>query len=326
MILKRIIDVLKDAFVDAIRNTFNFNGRTSRKGFWSYVLIYSIVLSAMFQVEHVTQLRFPGKIWLACIILAGIPFVALFFRRLHDISSSKSSDADICFAFLVALLDFVYLDASLAIVRIILLLYFLFRVFSCSAHGINDYGPEPLGCPTTFPVSQKTPKILFRGLRRLFSVIFFGLGSLIWVMQHMEISDYVNELSISKKLRESLFLKHDVEVSSLFEVDYKSADVLLLFPYARIKETECAGYTKEFLRKVERKAPINEGHYNLVVFDSSGLLASTKFTARLCEKAPPLKSACLKFGTAVLVPNKEEDSNKNVYSCYMLIRKKRRLA
>jgi hypothetical protein len=72
------------------------------------------------------------------------------------------------------------------------------------------------------------------------------------------------------------------------------------------------------LKKIAPQAPINEGRYNRVVFNSSGLLAWGEIYCAVLQKIACAKQACLKFEKAVFVHDKEEDLNKNAYLCYML--------
>jgi hypothetical protein len=275
----------------------------------------------MSQIERIASFRFSERGWLVCITLTGGPFIALFFRRLHDISPSKSTDAEICFALSAAMLDF-YLETSLWIVRIIFLLYFFPKLFMRSVSGANDYGQEPVNELTTLPQSSTNQFHLFSKIQKFIGFIFFGLGLLVWTTQIKEVADYLADRNFSAKLKESLALKENIEISSLLDVDYRDADVLLLSPYMRLRHIECQGYSEGLLKRLTEQAPMNDGYHKIVVFNTFGILSSVELSARFCEeKVPVRKQACLKFQNAYFSRSKEADLNQNMHTCYALIEK-----
>jgi uncharacterized membrane protein YhaH (DUF805 family) len=315
--------MMRHILLDATRNTFHFYGRTSRKGFWPYLLIHFAVFFAMFQIEWMTSIRFSEKVWLAYITLAGIPFIALFFRRLHDISASRSFDAEVCFAALVVLLDFLFLGGILLLLRLVFFVYFLPKLLRPSADGANAYGPKPETDPTTFPSSPEDRTPLRIRLQKIAGFVFLVLGLFAWVAQNKEIVDCVAGRHLSEKFKEALALEHEIKIQSLFGTEYKNANVLLLFPYMSLRNIECPGYSADFFEKIEVETPMTEGVYKLVVFDSSGVLASVKFSPSLCIKsrAMPKKNRCPKFENAVFVPDNEEGRNDIPYTCHTLIQR-----
>ncbi|MDR1274969.1 MAG: hypothetical protein LBL72_01045 [Candidatus Accumulibacter sp.] len=118
-------------------------------------------------------------------------------------------------------------------------------------------------------------------------------------------------------------LEHEIRIQSLFGTEYKNARVLLLFPYMGLRNIECPGYSADFFRRIEAEAPMIEGVYKLVVFDSSGVLATVKFSPSLCIKtrAIPKKNSCREFENAVFVPDNEEGRNDIPYTRHTLIQK-----
>lgn len=68
---------LTDPFV----KMFDFNGKSSVKEFWIFVLFQYIIMFILGIVGAMIDFRFLGKLY---IIISLIPFIALGFRRLKD--------------------------------------------------------------------------------------------------------------------------------------------------------------------------------------------------------------------------------------------------
>lgn len=68
---------LTDPFV----KMFDFNGKSSVKEFWIFILFQYIIIFILGIVGAMIDFRFLGKLY---IIISLIPFIALGFRRLKD--------------------------------------------------------------------------------------------------------------------------------------------------------------------------------------------------------------------------------------------------
>lgn len=72
-------------FTKAIKNSFNFEDRTSRSEFWIYQLV-AIILSVT--VGVISVLSGLGMLSTILSILLIIPSISITIRRLHDIDKS----------------------------------------------------------------------------------------------------------------------------------------------------------------------------------------------------------------------------------------------
>lgn len=81
---------MKDAYVNALKNYVNFKDRTSRSGYWYYVLANFIVafllgfVCGLLHVGQNVQLAVSSLYSLAVLL----PGIAITVRRLHDINKS----------------------------------------------------------------------------------------------------------------------------------------------------------------------------------------------------------------------------------------------
>lgn len=73
-------------FIDGFKNYFNFEGRTSRKEYWMFMLFYFIFLMIASMIDDFIGKE--GRIVLAFQIALIIPRLAILARRLHDIDKS----------------------------------------------------------------------------------------------------------------------------------------------------------------------------------------------------------------------------------------------
>ena len=73
-------------FLDPIQNHyFDFEGRTTRKQFWMFQLMYVIVAVIIAVIDGVLQLGFLGPLLSLALLLPNLGIAA---RRLHDIGKS----------------------------------------------------------------------------------------------------------------------------------------------------------------------------------------------------------------------------------------------
>ena len=112
-------------FLSVLKN-FSFEGRASRKEYWSFVAVVLIAVMALAALGAVTD---PNVYSFGILILSFGTFIqslALAIRRLHDINKSGW----------YALLSFVPLVGGFII---------LFFMVSAGNTGINSYGDDPYG-------------------------------------------------------------------------------------------------------------------------------------------------------------------------------------
>ena len=122
---------LMDAYLDAMRHYATFTGRTSRKGFWLFVLvlfILNIVAAVLDYAAFGAQPEDIGPIEWILHLVHFIPGLAIGVRRLHDIDRT-------------GWWMLLYLTGIGAIV------IFIFNVLR-GTPGPNRFGPDPL---TYFP-------------------------------------------------------------------------------------------------------------------------------------------------------------------------------
>ncbi|MDR1368326.1 MAG: DUF805 domain-containing protein [Candidatus Accumulibacter sp.] len=320
---------MRRAFSDAIKNTFNLSGRTSRRGFWSCAAVHFSVLAVLYWIERVTNLRVPGWECWAYIALTGIPFLTLFFRRWHDISSSAWEGVIGIAAIL--LLYCLRFDLLIAVV----LLYFLVRLSQPSVED-NRYGPKPVACLTTFP---KTPLSRWSlGLQALQLLIIaacvVGINDprLAFSIYLLRTSPGLNRMSaINTWVKESLESQRNIEVSTVFAADgqgvvdfsYKrglddgETHVLFIPPRVPVENSVCLAYPPGFLKELGIRPASYEGFHRLVAFDSSGITAVRILGSNLfCGKYFLSRQGCLKLGDAILFADTEEDREGKRRLCY----------
>ena len=71
-----------DAFLSAFRQFADFNGRTSRKTYWTYIII-TVVLSIIVRLTD-THMSHPGILSLIFLLIFILPTLSMSVRRLHD--------------------------------------------------------------------------------------------------------------------------------------------------------------------------------------------------------------------------------------------------
>jgi uncharacterized membrane protein YhaH (DUF805 family) len=193
--LRRNISALKDAFFDAIRNTFNLRGRTSRRGVWLFVLMFVL----MFVLITLTAfLIIPKKfvLFVFCFLLLTSPvFFSLFIRRLHDLSRSGWW---LCLAvMLLVLRPYSYRERLL-----FLYLSCTFVVALCTpSKPDNNYGVRPVGVFTTCFPQAPPESIEVRFFKRGFFVVgtvlctfIFMLNIFIWLDYFLRYIEFLSAL------------------------------------------------------------------------------------------------------------------------------------
>ena len=76
--------------MNKLATLLNLNGRTTRLGYWRWILFINLAVAALYVASaFITLSELPGSrilaaIFLACIVLAVIPVVAVSVRRAHD--------------------------------------------------------------------------------------------------------------------------------------------------------------------------------------------------------------------------------------------------
>ncbi len=74
-------------FVNVIKNNYvNFSGRSSRKEFWSFILVYLIIYTIIAIILQMLDL--PYALMSVYSLLLFLPYFALAVRRLHDVNKS----------------------------------------------------------------------------------------------------------------------------------------------------------------------------------------------------------------------------------------------
>ncbi|MDR2508450.1 MAG: DUF805 domain-containing protein [Candidatus Accumulibacter sp.] len=318
---------MREAFVDALRNTFNLGGRTSRKGFWLFILSHFTILFMWYWMNYLMDIHLPEREGLLYIILAGFPSIALCFRRWHDISFPTWKG--LLGVVLIFLFYFVYLD----FVSYGLLFYFLFRFCQPSVED-NCYGKKPVDCLTTHPERQgllQAPSI--QAIITMMIALFFGWTAWIWNNVPGEVFSITKErktFNRNKKwgveLSDSLKENRNAELSVFFGPKSRGKDArfILIPPYQFLKENErlnCLGYSAAFFEKLNASLEAvlfdQENIYRLVTFNSSGLIdEKILHTNIFCREIYSKWPACLKLNEATLIADTEE--NRNRTACYNL--------
>lgn len=82
------IGYLPTAFTDTVaKNFFNFNGRTSRFGFWHFILAY-LIISIIVTVLTGMMGGVGAKLSMLFTLVMLLPTYGIGARRLHDINKS----------------------------------------------------------------------------------------------------------------------------------------------------------------------------------------------------------------------------------------------
>ncbi len=109
-----------DYFTDAVKQYAVFTGRTTRKQYWMFILIYIAIYAALFIVDLVLGTGFLALFFSLVLFLPGISIAA---RRLHDTGRS----------------GWWQLIALVPLIGAIVLLFFLVQ----DSNVDNQYGPNP---------------------------------------------------------------------------------------------------------------------------------------------------------------------------------------
>ena len=73
-------------FIDPIKNQFaDFQGRTTRKEYWMFILVYVLIYIPLAIVTEMLNLQIIGFVFSLAVI---VPSIAIAARRLHDIGKS----------------------------------------------------------------------------------------------------------------------------------------------------------------------------------------------------------------------------------------------
>lgn len=107
-------------FIDAFKNYADFSGRSRRKEYWMFVLIYSIIYIALAVIDDVLN-----TVWLATIfiLIVIIPSISITTRRLHDTGRT-------------GWWQLIYLVPLIGLI--------IMTVFLCQdSHDENEYGISP---------------------------------------------------------------------------------------------------------------------------------------------------------------------------------------
>ena len=83
---------MKNVVLDALKKSFTFSGRATRKDFWSFFLFMFLVHIVLCVLVSLTAGSILGKIvsFLSGIIVLAllIPYISISVRRLHDLNMS----------------------------------------------------------------------------------------------------------------------------------------------------------------------------------------------------------------------------------------------
>jgi uncharacterized membrane protein YhaH (DUF805 family) len=318
---------MRRALADAIKNAFRPDGRTCSRGFWPFALAFIASLAFLFWMEGATNLRIPKWERSAFIVLTGLPFLALFFRRWHDISSSAWEGV----VGVAAILLFYCLRFDLLI--LVVLLYFLVRLSQASA-GDNRYGPRPVDRLTTFP---ETPlprwAVGIQALQWLTVVVCIAgindprLTFSVFLLRNSPGLSRMSELNIWVKA--SLEKGRAIEVSRIFAAEGEGAvdfskdrgkggiHVLFIPPRVPVENGVCLAYPPGFLKGLGIREASYEGFLRIAAFDSSGLIAVRILGSGLfCEKDLQSRQSCLKLDEAILFADVEEGADGKQRACY----------
>ena len=71
-----------EAFLSAFRQFADFNGRTSRKTFWTYFIISLLLSWVVYFADK--SMSHPGVLSLVYLLIFIVPTLSISVRRLHD--------------------------------------------------------------------------------------------------------------------------------------------------------------------------------------------------------------------------------------------------
>lgn len=128
--MEKIKMTFREAIVSVFSNILNFSGRARRKEYWTFVLLYFILMVGAMFLDAATGFYSNtydssyGPCFLVFMIIMFFPHLAVTIRRLHDSGHSG-----------------VYILWSL--VPFIGGIIMLIATLEDSESGINDYGDSP---------------------------------------------------------------------------------------------------------------------------------------------------------------------------------------
>lgn len=73
-------------FITPFKKMFDFTGKSTVKEFWLFFLIDTLVAGVFGFISGIFDIGYIGDAYL---ILSGLPFIALGFRRLNDAGYNK---------------------------------------------------------------------------------------------------------------------------------------------------------------------------------------------------------------------------------------------
>lgn len=115
-----------NAYLDAMRHYATFTGRTSRAGFWLYILFYFIIMAVAGILDYAAfgpDMANGGPISGIVSLIHFIPGLAIGVRRLHDIDRTGW-----------------WLLIAFTVIGMIVLI--IFNVLA-GTPGPNRFGPDP---------------------------------------------------------------------------------------------------------------------------------------------------------------------------------------
>ena len=119
-------------YLYVLKNYTNFSGRSRRKEYWTYVLVYSLILLFAAVLDNIFGLTFEiletdsgyGWIYFSTALLHFLPSLAVLIRRLHDVGKSGW----FYFIILIPIIGFIWV---------------LVLLTKKGDVGLNLYGPDP---------------------------------------------------------------------------------------------------------------------------------------------------------------------------------------
>jgi uncharacterized membrane protein YhaH (DUF805 family) len=72
----------------ALRNYANFDGRSTRKEYWMYILFYALILFGLLIIDNLMNNSIIGIIVGLFQIVFIIPSLSIAVRRLHDVNKN----------------------------------------------------------------------------------------------------------------------------------------------------------------------------------------------------------------------------------------------
>jgi uncharacterized membrane protein YhaH (DUF805 family) len=107
----------------ALRNYANFDGRSTRKEYWMYILFYALILFGLLIIDNLMNNSIIGIIVGLFQIVFIIPSLSIAVRRLHDVNKNGW----------FLLLSFIPLAN----------LYILYLLVQSSSSSSNQWGATP---------------------------------------------------------------------------------------------------------------------------------------------------------------------------------------